>query len=306
MRRSVFGLIALQLALPSFSAQDKISRPRITGIHHVRIYVTDTTKSRAFYKDILGLPEEKYRCSDKAHSCFGVSWGPDGQHLELEQVLSPAPDDWLAEIAFQTDSVSQMRSFLLAHGVTTGTISQDAHGVEHLGLLDPEGHLISFVGPARPMKVDFLGGLPDPVGMRIIHAGFVVKDRVAMDHFYKDVLGFRPYWHGGFKDAETDWVELQVPDGDNWIEYMLNISPSADKKELGIQNHFSLGVRDIHAAEAKIKANGVASYDGPEVGRDGKWSLDLYDPDGTRVELMEFSPVQKPCCSEYTGSHPKP
>jgi len=24
------------------------------------------------------------------------------------------------------------------------------------------------------------------------------------------------------------------------------------------------------------------------------------------VELMEFTPVEKPCCSEFTGPHPKP
>jgi hypothetical protein len=44
----------------------------------------------------------------------------------------------------------------------------------------------------------------------------------------------------------------------------------------------------------------------PHIGRGGKWQLNLYDPDDTRVELMEFAPVQKPCCSEYTGPHPKP
>jgi len=34
--------------------------------------------------------------------------------------------------------------------------------------------------------------------------------------------------------------------------------------------------------------------------------LNLYDPDATRVELMEFTPVEKPCCSEYSGNQPKP
>ena len=44
----------------------------------------------------------------------------------------------------------------------------------------------------------------------------------------------------------------------------------------------------------------------PKFGREGKWQLNLYDPDGTRVELMEFTPVEKPCCSDCTGPHPKP
>jgi hypothetical protein len=55
-----------------------------------------------------------------------------------------------------------------------------------------------------------------------------------------------------------------------------------------------------------LRVRGAKEFDGPEVGRDGKDSIDIYDPDGTRVELMEFTPVEKPCCTEYTGAHPKP
>jgi hypothetical protein len=40
------------------------------------------------------------------------------------------------------------------------------------------------------------------------------------------------------------------------------------------------------------------------MGKDGKWQANLYDPDGTRVELMEFQPVAKPCCSDFTASSP--
>jgi len=306
MHRFVLGSIALLVTLPSLtSAQEKIARPRITGIHHVGIYTSDMEKSRAFYSGILRFPSADSRCSGPSRSCFSVSWGATPQHIELDRVPSSVPNDWLAEISFATDDVVQLRSYLLAQGLTPGPIYKHDYGAQIFELRDPENHLISFVTHYGTVHADDLRPSQE-VSTRIIHAGFVVNDRAAMDHFYKDILGFRPYWHGGFKDADTDWVELQVPDGDEWIEYMLNIPATADKKELGIQNHFSLGVRGIHAAETKIKANGAASYDGPEVGRDGKWSLDLYDPDGTRVELMEFTPVEKPCCSEYTGPHPKP
>ena len=44
--------------------------------------------------------------------------------------------------------------------------------------------------------------------------------------------------------------------------------------------------------------------DAPEIGKDGKWQLDVFDPDLSRVELMEFKPTQKPCCSDFTGPHP--
>jgi catechol 2,3-dioxygenase-like lactoylglutathione lyase family enzyme len=308
MNRFVLGSIALLLTLPSVFAQDKVARPRITGIAHVRFYVSDMEKSRVFYKDILGLPQADYRCSDKAHSCFAVSWGPDGQHIELQQEPSPAPEDWLAEISFATDDVLQLRAYLAGHGLNPGPISKTASGIQIFEMHDPEGHLISFVGPAQPMKVDFLRGLPHPVSTHIIHAGFVVKDRAAMDHFYKDILGFRLYWHGGMKDSDTDWAAMQVPDGTDWLEYMLNIDPKADKQELGVMNHISLGVKDIKVAAASLQSSlsKMRADDSPQIGRDGKWQYNLYDPDDTCVELMEFAPVLKPCCSEITGPNPKP
>lgn len=110
----------------------------------------------------------------------------------------------------------------------------------------------------------------------------------------------------GFRDDGLDWHEIQVPDGDNWIEYMLNIPANADHKELGVQNHFSLGVTSAAEAAKYLRAYGLKGFDGPEIGRDGKNSLDAYDPDATRVEVMEFVPTGKVCCGEYRGAHPKP
>jgi catechol 2,3-dioxygenase-like lactoylglutathione lyase family enzyme len=146
------------------------------------------------------------------------------------------------------------------------------------------------------------------VSTEIIHVGYVVRDRTAMDHFYRDVLGFRMYWHGGMKDDETSWVAMQVSDrhGTEWLEYMLNISPTADKHTLGVMNHIALGVTDIHATQQQLIKNGWKPGEEPKLGRDGKWQLNLYDPDDTRIEFMEFTPKEKPCCSEFTGPHPGP
>ena len=65
-------------------------------------------------------------------------------------------------------------------------------------------------------------------------------------------------------------------------------------------------VPDIHEAHKQLLTNGMKLIEEPRSGRDGKWQLHLYDPDQTCVELVEFTPVEKPCCSEYTGPHPKP
>jgi catechol 2,3-dioxygenase-like lactoylglutathione lyase family enzyme len=139
----------------------------------------------------------------------------------------------------------------------------------------------------------------------MFHAGFVVKDRPVEDRFYRDLLGFRMYWHGGMKDTDSDWVEIQVPDGSDWIEYMLNILPTADHDELGVMNHLALGVASMNPAFEQLRAHGLQTTEAPEIGRDGKWQFDIFDPDATRVEFMEFKPAQAPCCNAYEGSHPE-
>jgi len=77
-------------------------------------------------------------------------------------------------------------------------------------------------------------------------------------------------------------------------------------KRLGVLNHFSLGVPDMKASEKLLQSRGWAPTPGSrmQMGRDGKWQLNVYDPDGTRVELMEFTPAQEPCCSPFTAPHP--
>jgi len=95
------------------------------------------------------------------------------------------------------------------------------------------------------------------------------------------------------KEGEDNWVDMQVPDGTDWIEYMLRVAPDASHKTLGVMNHIALGVSDIHAAQQQLIKNGWKSTEEPKIGRDGKWQLNLYDPDETRVELMEFKPTKE-------------
>ena len=42
----------------------------------------------------------------------------------------------------------------------------------------------------------------------------------------------------------------------------------------------------------------------PKIGRDAKWQLNLFDPDGTRAELMEFHAIGKPCCTPFSAADP--
>jgi catechol 2,3-dioxygenase-like lactoylglutathione lyase family enzyme len=289
------------LVIATRFAQSADKRPKITGIDHVVFYTTSPEANHEFYTHTLGLP-----------SVLPLEPRETQRFMVGDQFVgySPAPNSQarnrMDHVAFNTDNSAALRAYLIAKGikVTDGyeILSTNSRTFQ---VKDPEGHTIEFVqranSPSRKRAQNSYR-----ISRRMIHVGFIVRDREAEDHFYRDILGFHIYWHGGMKADETDWVAMQVPDGTDWVEYMLNVEPDADQHTMGVMNHVSLGVKDIKQAQAKLESYGWKPHgdEKAQMGRDGKWQLNLYDPDFTRIELMEFKPVQKPCCSEFQGSHP--
>jgi catechol 2,3-dioxygenase-like lactoylglutathione lyase family enzyme len=222
---------------------------------------------------------------------------------------SPAPDaqsiNRMDHVAFTTENAEAMRAYLASKGVAVPNAVTSSNGFKGFVVKDPEGHRIEF-GERTGALAKLQGGQGDSVSRRMIHAGIIVRDRAAEDRFYKDILGFRAYWSGGMRPERTDWVAIQVPDGTDWLEYMLNIKSDADQHTTGVMNHISLGVRDMNAAQSMLESHGwqASANEHSQIGKDGKLQLNVYDPDQTRIELMEFKPVDKPCCSEFTGPHP--
>jgi catechol 2,3-dioxygenase-like lactoylglutathione lyase family enzyme len=299
MKLLIPGMMGLLLALPC-CAGPQDGRPKIYGISHVKVKVTDLGKAKAFYGGLLGLGTEQDGCKGEPEPCFAVN---PYQRVELMRTLPGDQGSFLSEVGFATSDVTQMLKYLTARGVIATPIARRSSGQEYFEVKDPEGMKLVFEGRSGSDAAVQRSG---QISNKLFHAGFVVNNLKAEQAFYQDVLGFRLYWKGGFKDDGLDWYEIQVPDGNNWVEFMLNISANADHKELGVQNHFSLGVESANAAATKLRAKGAKEFDGPEVGRDGKNALDIYDPDQTRVEIMEFVPTGKPCCMEYAAQHPKP
>ena len=295
-------------------------RPPISHIAQVTILSTDIPAARTFYAKLLGHDVNSEAGARDCNWCETLPGRPTfmvnrEQTVSLAAAPTPAPSNLLGEVTFVTEDLGELLKYLTAQKIqfTPRLISGVQHwdmiglGYSALSVIDPEGHRISFIGKAKSPPPADRPSTPMPSrAQQIIHAGFIVHDRAATEHFYKDILGFRPYWHGGMKDNETDWVSMQVSDGTDWLEFMVNVSPDADQRLRGIMNHIAIGVTDIHATEQRLRDAGLKLTEEPQIGRDGKWQLNLYDPDDTRIEFMEFKPVQKPCCSEFTGSHPGP
>jgi lactoylglutathione lyase len=280
-----------------------VVRPAIVGVAHIGLKTDDLAGARKFYIGILGFQEPF--SLDKAPgkgtglrlTYFKVN---DHQYIELFPELTDPAMDRLSHISFETTDAEQLRAYLASRGVQVPEhLGSRQDGNLGFNVKDPDGHDVEFMQylPDSMHGRNFGKFLPNTrISTRIIHVGVVVKDRAAADRFYEDILGFKLQWHGGMKDTDTDWVAMRVPEGTDWLEYMLNVN-NPDPHRLGVMHHFSLGVPDIQAGYKVAVERGYKSSETPKIGRDGKWQYNLYDPNFTRVELMEPKPVQKPCCS---------
>ncbi|HMI20881.1 MAG TPA: VOC family protein [Sphingomonas sp.] len=305
MMRLTLGL-ALACALTAAAAQAEPARPPITGISHIAVYTADVTASDDYYGRILGA-----RKAPDPEDAHGVRYYFSPQQFVEVLPLGPNPGlSRLAHVAWNTTDAAGLRTYLIAHGQPgVSALRKAADGGLWFETQDPEGNGVQFVQPASADA----RAEPGAISGRIIHVGYMVRSRAAEDKFYRDLLGFRPYWHGAMKAGSTDWISQQVPDGHDWLEYMMvgdgSTTPldRVDARELGVLNHFSLGVPNMEVAVTTLISGNRQSprHDGPSMGLDGKWQANLYDPDGTRAELMEFKPVTKPCCSDFTADSPE-
>ncbi len=282
-----------------------VTRPPIVGVFHIALFTDNLEASRKFYGGVLGLQEPFTYDKPKEEggglllTYFKVN---DHQYIEVFPDLKDPKQDRLSHISFETTNIEQLRTYLGSRGVAVPEkLEPMGDGNRGFDVTDPDGHDVEFVQlmPGSLHMRNFGKFLPKSrISERIIHVGVVVKDRTASDHFYKDILGFREIWHGGMKDDQTDWVDMQVPDGTDWLEYMLNVK-NPDPQELGVMHHLALGVPNVKNGYKTAIARGYKATEKPQIGRDGKWQMNLYDPNFTRVELMEPKPVQKPCCSAF-------
>ncbi|WP_353070206.1 VOC family protein [Tunturibacter empetritectus] len=276
------------------SAQTAPLRPRILGISHVGFFVSDLPKALDFWHGLLGYDElyDLRNPDGTVHIAFIKI--NDHQHVELFNQQPLTDSGHLNHIAFTVSNAEQMRRYLASRGVTVDSkVSNGKIGDLNFEIKDPDGNLIEFVEPQPDgMEARNAGKfLPATrISDSIYHLGFLVGSSEKSIKFYGEVLGFHEFWRGSSNGTQLSWIDMQVPDGNDYVEFMLYRDlPAPDKR--GGQEHISLLVPDVAKSIATLEARPAFESYGkpiaPHTGVNGKRQVNLFDPDGTRAELME-------------------
>ena len=299
-------LIAFTVAA---QAQTTPARPKITGISHLAVYTSNPAATDHYYREVVGAA----KLADPENP-QGVRYAfSPTQFVEVLPLPAGAGINRMDHIAFNTESAEGLRKYLAAKSwKTPSAVTKGSDGSRWFTVLDPEGNKVEFVEPPRLPK-DIAA--PHVIGHHIIHVGMLVHSPTAEDVFYRDLLSFRPYWFGGMQEGKIDWVSQQTPDSHDWLEYMLTSGPSGtgipatmSQRTLGVLDHLSIGQLSVDAAFKTLKdgnrLEGVVNDGHTQMGKDGKGQFNMYDPDGIRLELMNFRATEKPCCSPFTADDP--
>jgi len=283
----------------TFSAQ-AAQRPRIVGIANIAVKVDNLDEARKFYSGVVGMAEAfktSYTAVTGDLACFKVN---DRQYVEVSPTLKSETEDRLIRIGFETGDARGLRDYLASKGVQVPvTVGKDANGNRSFEVTDPDGHSVQFVEylPGSIHSRNFGKYLSDKrLSDHILHVGVRVVDPAKADGLYKDILGFRLQWKGGRKGDRPEWISMMVPDGYDWVEYMVaETTPSP--RELGVLNHYALDTLDVQKVYRTVVERGYKPPSEPAIAVDGRWLLQLYDANYTRTEIMIRKPVRTPCCS---------
>jgi len=275
-------------------------RPPIVGVADIAVKVDSLDTARKFYSGVVGLEEAfSTRYSAGAtYACFKVN---DRQYVEVSPELKSETEDRLIRIGFETKDARKLRDYLAKKGVTVPhSIAKDPNGNYSFMVKDPDGNSVQFVQylPGSLHSRNAGKHMPDTrISDHILHVGLRIKDPQAADRFYKDILGFRLQWKGGRTDTHMDWISMLVPEGHEWVEYMVS-ETEPTVAQLGTMNHYCLETKDVQQVYKTVVSRGYEPPRPPNIARDGRWLLQLYDKHLTRTEMMIRKPVEKPCCSE--------
>lgn len=171
-------------------AAEEPVRPKVFGVAHYSIFVSDLSRARKFYEDFLGYQEAF--TLPKADGSVEMAFIKINDRQYVELVNEPTKGEGqLNHLGLYTDDVEQMRRYLAAHGVKVNPAQRNRIGNEKISVVDPDGHTVEIVQymPDSWTAKDEGKHLPATrISDQMMHAGILVGNLEAAARFYGELL----------------------------------------------------------------------------------------------------------------------
>ncbi len=120
-------------------------------------------------------------------------------------------------------------------------------------------------------------------GIRLNHVGVFAKDFDESYNFYTKTMGFREAFSFKDKEGKPALAYLQI-NKDTFLE----LAPATGDRSPGL-NHVGIWADDLKSTVSLLRERGVKVED-PRTGASKAPLTNVTDPNGVRLELLEFAP----------------
>jgi lactoylglutathione lyase len=124
-------------------------------------------------------------------------------------------------------------------------------------------------------------------GLRLNHVGIYVKDFDESIRFYTQTMGFHEAFTVKDPNGKSVLAYLQITQ-----DTFLELAPSTAERPVGL-SHIGIWPQDLNATVATLRERGVQVND-PRTGSTKTSITNVIDPNGVRLELVDFLPGSLP------------
>jgi len=272
----------------------------ILGLAGITFRVSDLDKARRYYHDVLGFAEAftlKDATGDVASVFFKVN---DDQFVEIVPGLAAGNIKRQVRVIFQSSDLNRLHAIYTARGLGPSAIIKGPDGNPVFRVIGPDDATLDFVEYVPGSQQSIARGKfldPRRLSTHLQHVGIYTNDRNSVTPFYQDKLGFArgrdlPGGRGEYietpnsdRNLETKFPPLDPNNPAMRAQY--------EREVMGAVQHMGIEVPDMRKARDVAQERGRLSdlQVRAHVGNNRHWLMHLFDPDGSRTEVVE-TPLQ--------------
>src|SRR6185503_20152150 len=256
--------------------------------------VSDLTKARAYYQGVLGFAEA-FSTKDQSGRVASVYFKiNDDQYVEVVPDMKPGELRRQARVIFQSSDLKKLHAIYTERGLTPSPITTGPDGNPVFRVLGPSGAKLDFIEYVPGSQQGQLRGkLLDPkrISTHLWHVGIYTEDRAASAPFYGEKLGLPR----GRDVGRGEYIETPNSDSNTETKFP-KLDPNNpatraqfDRESMGAVEHMALEVTDMKATRDLVQDRGKYTdlWVRAHVGNNRHWLMHLFDPDGSRSEVVE-------------------